>query len=1143
MSNAKVEQLMSKMNTPCPDISFETTAVSQKTAKIKRWIKNRLQEDSTKEEKDIMKLLHNNEFMEKRRKGFMVERCQSGEWKIPRRGYSTLGMLEKQNERLRLQNLNCTAQLQVLKSCADRAKHWQTSALFSSSVTTENEISSFEIKTLETDDNGFGRILMNVGISMYARNIGVLGSLSLLMMDRASDDSVRMHTLSQGKGEKPSDETSSTTDSSPHEEKVKPIPTPRKTKPSGPLDPITIERDSLNSYDEENDYREDIEFFDEIEYSESPEKDIADYVNLNELFLLRSDTYSTMIQHPPALPLHKPPSQWETKLYQIAERCLSTVINEDQLAQCSGIFNRNMSDNTSDLCSSPSRGSAESSRSSNQHKSRIDFTSIKEGDYAVPPDASQDIRATLINSTEPVEKCGYLVQMTDNRLKSLKRRYFVFRNDFLALYRTQIFVNEFSEKSFKNEEPLIRIAVPDIRSVTKLVNKMGYGLQITTASSEYCYAAESDRATDEWIAVLTRSLRTATISEVSQRAIGLNADINGYVIKVKCGSTRRFFASVVNNKLLFFKSSDDRVPCSHIYLQGAHICEKIKTSADESSGSSDEQNENNIREFDHTISIECRRKRQMDLFFKKAANNALLNGTAFEILVQRMMMQNVDDENPLWNDVLLTTCEEKPKETLIAMLDETLKKKALELGRACFMFTSVLMRPTGVQYHIDLAQNILTTAMSNDLLKNELYANLIKLTSGFMSYGIQAWKLMALTTPLFTPVSIPFCGCFVDTLRDGVEKGLDLYFCVKCDEGNFALYCLRAFNRCLKARERTEGPSKLEAISVLTRDPTSTNMPHSISVLLPTNEYQVIDFDGSTLIGDCLSTLCMKCGLRPALLSGYALYVEDPLERNSYLLLKNKQKLCDCISRWEHELMDNKCGRITDDAARIKLSFRQRHYWSHLVSSETAMERTFLVHRMANEIVGGRVPLSNELAEELAAVYAQLKFGNIKTISDEQFREIITSYYPSKLLDVGCERLLNGLHSHDTSCFTEVAFFGSFVMEARMKMRNDESLFIALNDQGVHLLTYRQLDLIRSIPYHRLVSFGGYHNDFMLTIERVLPPQAHPEETTRERLTFSMSSKNIDQPTSAFLFILRIQLGYFAAPDIQNSLKLVEVDN
>lgn len=36
----------------------------------------------------------------------------------------------------------------------------------------------------------------------------------------------------------------------------------------------------------------------------------------------------------------------------------------------------------------------------------------------------------------------------------------------------------FQKNHLKGEEPLIRIAVSDIRSVTKLVNKMGYGLQV-----------------------------------------------------------------------------------------------------------------------------------------------------------------------------------------------------------------------------------------------------------------------------------------------------------------------------------------------------------------------------------------------------------------------------------------------------------------------------------------------------------------------------------------------------------------------------------------------------------------------------------------------------------------------------------------
>lgn len=55
---------------------------------------------------------------------------------------------------------------------------------------------------------------------------------------------------------------------------------------------------------------------------------------------------------------------------------------------------------------------------------------------------------------------------------------------------------------------------------------------------------------------------------------------------------------------------------------------------------------------------------------------------------------------------------------------------------------------------------------------------------------------------------------------------------------------------------------------------------------------QVIEFDGSTEIGQCLSSLCIKLKLRPALLSGYALYANDPSGSDEDLvLLKGKQKV------------------------------------------------------------------------------------------------------------------------------------------------------------------------------------------------------------------------------------------------------------
>lgn len=93
---------------------------------------------------------------------------------------------------------------------------------------------------------------------------------------------------------------------------------------------------------------------------------------------------------------------------------------------------------------------------------------------------------------------------------------------------------------------------------------------------------------------------------------------------------------------------------------------------------------------------------------------------------------------------------------------------------------------------------------------------------------------------------------------------------------------------------------------------------------------QVVEFDGSTEIGQCLSSLCLKLGMRPALLSGYALYI-DNLGPEGSQLLKGKQKVCDALSTWEQKKRDVMRGRIPADCVAT-LSLKMRHYWKHLVS-------------------------------------------------------------------------------------------------------------------------------------------------------------------------------------------------------------------
>ncbi|KHJ89098.1 FERM central domain protein [Oesophagostomum dentatum] len=167
-----------------------------------------------------------------------------------------------------------------------------------------------------------------------------------------------------------------------------------------------------------------------------------------------------------------------------------------------------------------------------------------------------------------------------------------------------------------------------------------------------------------------------------------------------------------------------------------------------------------------------------------------------------------------------------------------------------------------------------------------------------------------------------------------------------------------------------------------------------------------------------------------------------------------------------------------------------RHYWRHLINNETAMERSFLVWRMAEELVCGRIPTSPQLAEQLAALYAQLSYGDATAqLTDEQFDFITKQFYPAKMLDVAC---LKSLRSSLHSSWSELAgmgeadairvilqvlrkwpLFGCHLQAAGMRTSNERRVFIALSDTAVHVIDYRQF-----------VSFNRYFPTFYPVIPR-----------------------------------------------------------
>ncbi|PIO74912.1 PH domain protein [Teladorsagia circumcincta] len=602
---------------------------------------------------------------------------------------------------------------------------------------------------------------------------------------------------------------SSTSDSSPWEEKAKPIPVPRKLTGNNNF----IERDSLNSYADDYEFDVEDEIFDEIASPADRDGNVKynGYVNLSDFVAIRdeSNSYTDIVKTPadrPALPEHRPKA-W-TDSPSSRRSCGSKLsVRSSPRTHSFSSASPIISDG---LCFAVKE---------------LSIDKPSDDGYYTPPDASRhsgDIRTSLIPSFDTVEKSGYWNQMSDSRLKSLKRRFVVLKNNQLSFYRTAKTIS-------KEEDPLMKIAVSDIISVAKICQQ------------------------------------GSTLRDLATRCAPVEASISGWMTRVRCGHSKRVYASLVRHKLMFFKNSEDTVPCGFTQLKGARIMDKQKMSSDEYSGSSDEQNPDKNSQSNkkdtYSLSIEManedpiyivlrssEEKEKWLYFLRAASGDATLCGSPFAILVQRMLA-----EGGAPGEYCRASSSKLRKEQKLGAI-----RKAIHLKRR------------------------------------------------------RGWKLLAMAIPLFVPTQYSLLWL----LKKHVAR-----WCMKTgDESNMAEYCQRALERVLRVGCREAGPSRLETTSVLTRDPTSTKFPHSISVRLPNGQYQT------------------------------------------------------CY--------------------------------------ETAMERSFLVWRMAEELVSSRIPTSPQLAEQLAALYAQLSYGDAppQTISDEQFAFITKQFFPAKMLDVAC---LKSLRQHE----------------------------------------------------------------------------------------------------------------------------------
>ncbi|KAJ7344725.1 hypothetical protein JRQ81_000675 [Phrynocephalus forsythii] len=776
-----------------------------------------------------------------------------------------------------------------------------------------------------------------------------------------------------------------------------------------------------------------------------------------------------------------------------------------------------------------------------------------ESDYAIPPDAysldedysepEHKLKRTSSYSAdggicnELLEKSGYLLKM-GNQIKAWKRRWFVLRNGQIMYYKSP------SDVICKPEGQV------ELNSSCQIIRGEGsQTFQLVTEKRTYFLTADSPNILEEWIRVLQNILKVQVTSPTKIPISDTKPTVKGWLTKVKHGHSKLVWCALVGKTFYYYRNQEDKCPLGHLHMRESKV-EEVDRSCD--SDEDYEMNGGGILSSHYTLVIHppeqsptyllIGTKQEKDTWLYHltvaAGSSSSKVGTAYEQLIGKLLDAEGDPNSPLWKHPLLCYSKDGLQSSLTTLPSEALQTEALKLFKSCQLFINVPVEASSIDYHVTLAQTALQVCLTHSELQNEIYCQLVKQTSrgGHNHSIIQCWQLLALCTPLFLPQHH-----FLWYLKRHLQHHVD----PKSEVGKYAIYCQRSVEHTLKAGEREARPSRMEIVSILLRNPYHHSLPFSIPVHFMNGTYQVVGFDGSSTVNEFLQRLNQETGMRRSSLSGFYLFTDDPCGRDLEHCLQGSMKICDVISKWEQALKELNPRKYEGGTRIIKLTYKNRLHFRSQAKGETDRERLLLAFQISGEIANGRFPVNKELALEMAALMAQIEYGDLDRPVPSSpggpshfkvqhlLQQVLDKFYPKRYkhntspeqLRQLADRLatkwmvLQGCSLQECiRIYLTVArkwpLCGAKLFVAKPVQpppSGDTPLWIAVNEDGISILEYNTLHLKLAYPYSSILTFGGYHDDFMIVVS---PEKERCSGKTRpEKLLFTMESIKIVEAT------------------------------
>ncbi|XP_041038851.1 pleckstrin homology domain-containing family H member 2 isoform X2 [Carcharodon carcharias] len=902
---------------------------------------------------------------------------------------------------------------------------------------------------------------------------------------------------------------------------------------------------------------------------------------------------------PPTPPLHRFPS-WESRIYAVAKSGMrmSEAICTDPSNKCTSFISSNstpgsytsliyksmtspvyttLKGKATQIGTSPfsdefseteesdsSRGSSRTSMTGSDSrkgsspsspramKRGVSMSSMtSESDYAIPPDAyytdiecsepEQKLPKTCSSQSidsgknELLEKSGYLLKM-GGKVKTWKRRWFVLKGGELLYYKSP------SDVICK---PQGQIELNISNHIVRCDGKQT--IQLITEKKTYYLTADSPNILEEWIRVLQNVLRIQAASPLFTQP-GVKPSIKGLLTKVKHGYSKRVWCALVGKILYYFRNQENKFPLGQINLVEARV-EEVDRSCD-----SDEDYETSscsLLSTHYTIAIHPKEqgptylligsKHEKDTWMYQltvAAGSTNINvGTEFEQLVGNLVNADSGTCSQLWLHPTLCYSKDGIASPLTTLPSAALQTEALKLFKTSQLFINVAIDAPAIDYHVSLAQSVLQVCLTHKELQNEIYCQLIKQTRKRQTQNqcapLQGWQLLALCVGLFLPQH-PFLWLLKHHLQQNADP--------RTEVGKYAIYCQRSLERTQKNGDRESKPSRMEILSILLRNPYHHSLPFSIPVHFVNGTYQVVGFDASTTVEEFLHTLNQDTGMRKPVQSGFSLFTDDPSGNDQEHCPQGNIKICDIICKWEQASKEQHPGKF-EGTRTVRLTYKNRLYFSSQVRGETDREKLLLMYQTNVEIVNGHFPVNKELALEMAALLAQVEFGDferpfstpagqisMQSKSNQVLKQVTEKFYPKRYkqgcteeqIKQLCQRLstkwvaLRGRSAADcVRIYFTVArkwpFFGAklFATKPIAPPRSDIApVWLAVHENGISILEYSSMRLITTYMYKSIMTFGGCRDDFMLVVGKTADNACTKDKPT-QKLLFAMSKPKI----------------------------------